>query len=128
VDGIYRKGGEADGDVFGSVCVRSGVADPLAGVGDDGLSGSNLEGTVFVFDAKGAFENHGELVEGGRLSGLEPPGGAAHVGDAGGGGLGVDASYVLVDEFGLVAGGLDARGFGDQSRHGWSQFNPKVRV
>jgi len=54
------------------------------GVGDDGLSGSDVEGTIFVFDAKRAFEDDGEFVEGGSLAGFEPSGGAAHVGDAGG--------------------------------------------
>ncbi len=111
--GVHGKGGEADGDIFSATFVRRGVADPFAGVGDHSLSGSNIERTRFMFDAQRPFQDDGKFVKGGSLAGLQPPGGAAHVGDAGGGGLGVDASYVLVDECGPVAGGLDARGFGN---------------
>jgi len=84
VDGFHGEGGEADGYVFGAAFVRSRVADPLAGVGDYGLSGGYVEGAVFVFYVQRAFEDDGELVEGGSLAGLEPSGGAAHVGYAGG--------------------------------------------
>jgi hypothetical protein len=59
-----------------------------------------------------------DLIELGRLAGLEPSLRAAHVGDAGGGGFGVDASDVFVDEFGLVAGGLNAGGLRDECGHG----------
>src|SRR5271170_5102446 len=95
VDGIHGEGGEADGDVFGAALVRSGVADPLAGVGDDGLSGGYFDGAVFVFYVERAFQDNGELVEGGSLAGLVPSGGTAHVGYAGRGGFGVDASDVF---------------------------------
>ena len=70
VDGIHGEGGEADGDVFGAAFKGSGVADPLAGVGDDGLSGGDVDGSGLVFDAQGAFEDDGEFVEGGSLAGL----------------------------------------------------------
>ncbi len=113
MDGVHGKRWEADGDVFGAAFVGSGVTDPFAGVGDDGLSGGDVERARFVLDAEGAFEDDGELVEGGSLAGLEPSGGAAHVGDAGGGSLGIDAPNVFVDELGFVAGRLDARGLGD---------------
>src|SRR5690606_19495004 len=53
----------------------------------------------------------------GTLAGLLPAAGAAHVGDARGGCLAVDAADVLVDELGFVAGGFDAGGVGDQGRH-----------
>jgi len=128
VDGIHGEGGKADGDVFGAAFLGSGVADPLAGVGDDGLSGGDVERTVLVFNVEGAFENDGEFVEGGSLAGLEPSGGAAHVGDAGGGGFGVDASDIFVDQLGFIAGGLDARGLRDECGHGdvlaaiWNSF------
>jgi hypothetical protein len=119
VHGFHGKRGKADGDVFGAAFVRRGVANPFTGVGDDGLSGGDFERTVLVLDAQCAFEDDGELVEGGRLAGFEPSGGAAHVGDTGGGGLGVGASDVFVDQFRFVAGRLDARGLGDQGGHGF---------
>ncbi len=113
MDGIHGEGWETDRDVFGSAFVGSGVADPFAGVGDDGLSGGDVEGSIFVFHVQGAFQDDGELVEGGGLAGLAPSRGAAHVGDAGRGCAGVDASDVFVDELGFVAGGLDAGGVRD---------------
>ena len=118
--GIYGEGGETDGDVFGSAFVGSGIAYPFAGVGDDGLSGGDIEGSIFVFNVQRAFEDDREFLEGGSLAGLEPSGGAAHVGDAGGGRAGVDASDVFVDELGFVAGGLNAGGVRDQGGHGLS--------
>jgi hypothetical protein len=84
VDCIRGESGEADGYVFGAAFVGSGVADPLAGVGDYGLSGGYVEGSVFVFYVQRAFQDDGEFVEGGSLARLEPSGGAAHVGYAGG--------------------------------------------
>jgi len=118
VDGFHGESRKADRDVFGAVFVGSGVTDPFAGVGDDGLSGGDVERTILMFDAKRAFENDGEFVEGGSLAGFEPSTGAAHVRDAGRCGLGVDASDVFVDELGFVAGGLDASGLRDQCGHG----------
>ena len=117
MDRIHGKGGEADRDVFGAAFMRRRVADPFPSVGDDGLSGGHLKRTIFMLDAEGAFQHDGELVEGGSLARLEPSGGAAHVGKARRGGLGVDASDVFVDQFGFVAGGLDARGLRNVCRH-----------
>jgi hypothetical protein len=110
---IHGKCGQADGDIFRAGFVGRGVANPLAGVGDDGLPGGDVERAGFVLDTKDAFENDGELVEGWGLAGLQPSCRAAHVGNAGGGSLGVDASDVFVDELGFVAGGLDASGLCD---------------
>ena len=117
MDDLHRECGDADRDVFGAVFVRRGVADPFAGAGDHCLSRSHVERTTLVFDTQRPFQHDREFVEGGSLAGLKPSRGAAHVGNAGGGGLGVDAPNVFVDEFGLVAGGLDARGLRDEHWH-----------
>jgi hypothetical protein len=124
VDGFHGERGQADCDVFSAAVLWRGVADPLAGVGDDGLSGGDVEGSgcsvsAFVFDSQQSFQHDGEFVELGSLTGFEPALRAAHVGDAGGGRLGVDATDVLVDEFGLVAGGGDAGGLCDERGHGF---------
>jgi hypothetical protein len=97
VDGLHGEGGQADGDVFSAAFLGSGVANPLAGIGDYGLSGGDVDGTIFVFDVQRAFEDDGELVEGGSLARLEPSGRAAHVGYAGGGSFGVDTADVFVE-------------------------------
>jgi len=108
VNRVHRESRQADRDVLCAAFVRSGVADPLAGVGDDGLSRDDVERPILVFHAEGTLEDNCELVEGRSLARFEPAGGAAHVGNAGGGGLGVDEADVFVDELGFVAGGLDA--------------------
>ena len=97
MDGVHGEGWEADGYVFGTGFVWSRVADPFAGAGDYRLSGGDVDGTVLMFDMESTFQDYRKLVEGGSLAGLLPSGGAAHVGDAGGGGFGVDASDVLVN-------------------------------
>ncbi len=89
---------------------------PFSGMRDDSLSGGHFKRTVLVLDAQCPFQNDGELVKLWGLAGFEPARRTAHVGDAGSRGLGVDSSNVFIDEFGLVAGGLNARGLRDQSR------------
>ena len=96
--------------------LRRRVLDPLARVGDDGLTGADLELTVAVPHEQRAGEHDGELVEVGRLRGLGPAGRAAHVRDAGRVGAGVDASDVLVDQLRRRAGRLDAGRSGDVGR------------
>jgi hypothetical protein len=39
---FHRERRQADGDVLGALFLWRGVADPLAGVGDDGLSGGDV--------------------------------------------------------------------------------------
>ncbi len=117
MDGVHGKGGEADCYVFGAAFVGSGVADPLAGMGNDGLSRRDVKRSILMLDAERPFEDDGELVEAGSLAGLKPTCGAAHVGDTGRCGSRVDASDVFVDDLGLVADRLDAGGLRDQSGH-----------
>src|SRR5260370_40738829 len=71
-----------------------------------------------MFDAQAPFEDDRELVEGWSLAGLDPAGRATHVGDAGGSCPRVDPPNVFGDQFGFVAGGLDARWVRDQGGHG----------
>ena len=87
MNGGRREGGCADGDVLGSAFVRSGVLNPLAAVGDDGLSGGDIEGSRFVLDSQRAFEDDREFVELGSLAGLLPSLRTAHVGHAQRGGF-----------------------------------------
>lgn len=117
VHGFHGEGWQADGDVFGAAFLRSGVAHPFAGAGKDCLAGGDVKRSTFVFDAQQPLQHDRELVELRRLAGLEPSLRTAHVGDAGGGGFRIDASDVFVDEFGLVAGGLNSRGVRDEYGH-----------
>src|SRR5690348_12659695 len=66
------EGGEADGDVLGSVGRRRAVADPFAEVGDDGLAGVDVDCSMARFDVQRSAEDDGELVEFGLLAGLGP--------------------------------------------------------
>ena len=63
-------------------------------------------------------QDNGVFVELGSLAWFFPTFGTTHVGDADGGGRGVDAADVFVDEFGLVSGRRDASGIGNQGGHG----------
>src|SRR5690349_1826639 len=56
VDGSGVEGGEADGDVLGSVGRRRAVADPFAAVGDDGLAGVDVDCSIARFDVQRAAE------------------------------------------------------------------------
>jgi hypothetical protein len=114
---FHRERGEADGDIFGAALMRCRVTNPFSGMGDNSLSGGDIEGTGFMFHAERAFQYDSELVECRSLPWLKPTPGTTHVGHAGGGRLRIDASDVFVDEFRFVAGGLDSRGLRDQSRH-----------
>jgi len=116
---LHRERGQAHRNVLSAAFMGRGVAYPLAGVSDDGLSSLHVQGTAFVLDPKGSFQNNCELVELGGLSGFKPSVGTAHVSYAGGRRLRVDASDVFIDQFGFVASGLDAGRLGNQSRHGF---------
>jgi hypothetical protein len=54
MNSLDGEGGNADGNVFGSVFEWGGVLDPLAFVGDDGLSGGNVEAAGLVLDSQHA--------------------------------------------------------------------------
>jgi hypothetical protein len=82
VDGIHGKCRKADSDVLGSAFMGSGITDPLVGVDDYGLSGDDFERASFMFYAECALKHDGELIEGRGLPGLDPSGGAAHMGYA----------------------------------------------
>jgi len=114
---FHGKRRQADCDVFCSAVMRSGIADALPGMRDDGLSRLHIERPFPMCDSQQPLQNDRKLIELGSLAGLDPSLWAAHVSDAGRGGLGVHASNVFVDEFGLIAGGLNAGGLRDQSRH-----------
>jgi hypothetical protein len=118
----HRERREADGDVFGAAFAWCRIANPFAGVGDDGLSRGDVDRgglpiRLSVFDAKCAFQHNGELVKFGGLAGLGPSRRTAHVGDAGCGRVAVDASDVFVNELRFVAGGLNARCLGNECGH-----------
>ena len=93
MDGVWRKGGEADGDVFSAVGFRRAVADPLAGRGDDGLAGLDVEGGRRGIP-RGAFPGGRRVYSSnsGVCPGSTQPAGALHAGDAEGLGLGIDST------------------------------------
>jgi hypothetical protein len=127
---LHGEGWQADGYVFGTAFLGSGVADPFIGMSDHGLSGGYVDRSVFVFDVQRAFQDNGELVEGGRLAGLLPSRGTAHVGHAGGRSLRIDTSDVFIDELGFGAGGLDPGRLRDQGRHKFlfSTFDASIKA
>src|SRR5262249_33311068 len=89
VDRIRRKRRQGYGEVFRAFTERRAVADHLAWVGDDRLSGTDVDHTALVLDADHPLQHDGVLVELRPLTRLTPASGRAHVGDADGGGGGV---------------------------------------
>src|SRR3954447_9093554 len=85
-------------------------------MGDDGLSGVDVDHAGLRRYAQSAFQDDGVLLGIGSLAGLLPSGGAAHVGDAHRFSAGVHATDVFVDELGLIASGGYASGAVDESR------------
>lgn len=76
-----------------------------------------------MLDANHAFQDDREFVEGRSLAGLDPSLRTAHVGDAGRGGLRIYATDIFVDQLGLVSGGLNASGLGDECGHSKTDYN-----
>ena len=89
-------------------------------MGDYGLAGGDVDRSTFVFYTQRAFKTIVNSSKSGVWPGSSHPAGAAHMGYAGGCSFCIDSADVFVDEFGLVAGGLDARGLRDQCGHGFS--------
>jgi len=52
VDRFHGKSGEADRDVFGTFDSGGGILHPLAGMGDDSLSGRHVESPGLVRDSQ----------------------------------------------------------------------------
>jgi hypothetical protein len=114
VDCFYCEGRQADCNIFGSAFGRCGVLDPFAAVGDDCLARYHVQFAGLVFYVHRAFQHDGEFVELWSLSRLFPTLRAEHVGDAYAGSPGVDAADEFVNQFGLGAGGTDARRLSDR--------------
>jgi len=117
MDRFHCEGRQANRDVFGAFRMRRAVLDPFAGAGDDGLAGEDFEDAVLVFHLQAAGEDEGVFVKLGGLAGLGPAAGAAHPGEAEPGLAVVHVADVFLDDLGLVAGGGDARRFGDELGH-----------
>jgi hypothetical protein len=118
VDGFHGECGYTNGDVFRSTLRRSRVPPPLTRMRDHGLSGVNVERPLPVLDPQHSLQHNREFVELRGLAGLDPSFGTAHMCDAAGRRLGIDAANVFVNELGLIPCGLDASWLRDESRHG----------
>src|ERR1700691_1544809 len=114
MDGIGREGWQANGQVFGASGKWSGVADPFSLMGDDGLAGGDIDLAGFMLHTEGAAQDDGVFVKFWSLTRLFPSLGAAHLGYADGGGIGVDTADEFFNDLRLVSGGLDARGAGNE--------------
>lgn len=116
VNRVHGKGGQADGDVFGAVGLRTAVANPFTRMGDDGLTGVDVKLTAVVLYSQHATQNDGDLFELRALSRLHPPTGRNHVRNADVLMTAVDAPGELFDALGFVAGGGHDGWRGNQCR------------
>src|SRR5690242_8975767 len=76
-----------------------------------------VQTAALVLNAQKSLQNDGELHKLGSLSRLKPALRAAHMGNAGCGRAAVYPPDILVNDLRLIAGGFNARGLRDQSRH-----------
>ena len=113
MNGVDRKRRQADRDVFGAL--GRAVANPLAGLRDNGLAGFYMSRSAFVLDYHFARQHQREFLEIGALAWLGPSGGTAHVRDAGMRIAGIDAANVFIEDLSLRNG--NAGWSFDQSRH-----------
>lgn len=114
---IGRKGRKTHGDVLGAFGHGAAVADPLAGMGDDGLAGVHVEYAALMFDTQHASNDDGDFLELGTLAGLFPALGGYHTGNAHGAMAGIHAPGIFLDGLRLVARrGDDGRAI-DQCGH-----------
>ena len=103
--GMGRERGQTDGDVF-CAFVGSGVLDPLAGTGYDGLTGYNVEASITMANAPTSAKDDGLFLEFRSLTRLFPPGRAVHVGHAQSRLRVAHAAHILVDDLGQIARSL----------------------
>ena len=117
MDRIRGEGGQTNGQVFGAFLARGTVANPLARLGENSLPGGDDHLTALVLHLNGSAKDDRVLIELRPLAGLDPTAGGTHVGDAYASRTGVDAAHVLIDELGLIAGGGDPGGLGNELGH-----------
>src|SRR5687768_9339716 len=72
VNGVGRKGRQANGDVLGPFGARRTVSHPLTGLSDNRLPGGNVVGAATRFDMQHPAKQDGVLGELGRLTRLTP--------------------------------------------------------
>ena len=108
MDGLGRKGGKADGNVFGALGPGRAVLDPFSGVSDDRLTGRNVKSSFLVSHTKAAPQDESIFVEVRRLAGLDPAWRTAHVRDADLFVAGIHPANKLFYDFGFGPGGGDS--------------------
>ena len=109
---IQRKSGTANGDILSSVRPGRAIPYPFSSRRYYRLTGCNIHRAAFVFHPQDAFEYHRVFLEIGRLPGLDPASGTAHVRNANLCGFRVHAAYVFIDQLGFIARCSDPRGLG----------------
>ena len=100
-------------------------AHPLTPSHQDGLPGQDVHLTGFVLDSQRPGKHDRVFVKVRPLPRLDPPGGRPHPCDAHRGILGVHPADELIDQLGLVAGGLDSRRLFDQLGHRWQSYDDR---
>src|SRR5579871_2097514 len=102
MDGVRRKRGQTNGEVFRPFGIGSTVLDPLSGIAHDGLAGTDVEHSTPVSDPQASLQDYGEFGKLRSLPRLNPASRTAHMGDAHLAMLGIDPTDVLVDQFRLI--------------------------
>src|SRR5688572_26611952 len=123
MDGIRRKRGQADRDVFRSLRFRRAVLNPLARRRDDRLPGAHVEAAAFVLHPHHPAQHDGDFLELGSLARLDPAGRRSHPGDADAAVPAVHAADKLLNPLRFRAGGLDDGRRSNEAWHGGRSYN-----
>ena len=118
MNGLRRKGGYANSNVFGTVRIGAAILDPFSSVGNDGFSGPDVKFLLLRLDVKRPSQDESIFVKFRNLSGLKPATGTSHPRNAHGLRLRVDPSDKFFNDLGLVSRGLNNGRSLDKSWHG----------
>ena len=117
MDRVGRERGQTHSDVFSATRLRTGIANPFASGSYNRLTGLNIQGSTLVLNTNQAVQHDRDLLKIRALTRFHPPLWRHHSRHAHLFVTAVDASGVLFDAFGKIAGGLNNSGSFDESGH-----------
>ena len=117
--GLRGKGGQAYGEIVGSLRRGRAVFDPFASTATDRLPGVQIKNPVAMGDTQRAGEDEGKFIKLRRLSRFHPVARAAHSRDTQARFAVVQATDEFLDDFRFVSRRGDERWCCDELWHGF---------
>jgi hypothetical protein len=120
---IWRKRGQTDGDVFGTIGFGSAITDRFARLSDNRLTSADVVSLSAAVNVQHTAEHDGEFLELRRLRRFDPTTGRNHAGDTHLRVSATDSASVFFDSLGFIAGGHDNDGRFNELGHQYSFQN-----